>query len=381
MGNQFFSTADLLDDLFSLVDQGISLPPTLLAQDIQDLYKKKGFMQAKVSWQEDAELITFFIAEGERHTLGKITLLEEFTDGQALAVLHTLEAALTKLPAYDEEGVDRLLNKTSLDLADLGYWYLVLDKEVADSKKAPKVDISVSISQAGVAGTPQKMMVAKVLVPRYEEVLSQGPFAEWQTLKEPRALRPSECDAQRRWLMNFLRNKGYQTARVSHAVDKNLQLIWTVEELTGPVRFGPVQILGLHKMKPFIVQRELCFQEGDIWDKRKIDASMRRLQGLHMFESITFHPEQTVESIKEGTPYVMKPILIKCCEKMIPMKSLRALGFSLSVRVLLMYLGLPGSLGAPLFGRILRAMLTGSSSMLIGRGIRSTFQPVMNCLG
>ncbi len=313
VGNQFLSTSDLLDDLFSLVDQGISLPSTLIAQDIQDLYKKKGFMQAKVHAQEDTELVTFCIAEGERHTIGKVVVLEEFTDGKALAVLHNLEAALAKLPAFDEEMVDHLLNKASLELADLGYWYLVLDKEVARSKNAAQIDIVISITQAGREGSPQRMMVNKVSIPGYEEILSQGPFVEWQSLKEPRAVRPSDIDAQRRWIMSFLRSRGYHTARVNHAVD-NLELVWTVEELSGPVRFGPVQILGLHKMKPFIVQRELCFEEGDLWDKQKIDDALRRLQGLHMFESITFHPEQTVEHTREGLPYLTKPILIKCCE-------------------------------------------------------------------
>ncbi|GAG41474.1 unnamed protein product, partial [marine sediment metagenome] len=59
IGNQFFTAGALLDDLLSLEEQGISLPPSLLAQDIEDLYKKKGFTQAKVAWHEEHELLTF----------------------------------------------------------------------------------------------------------------------------------------------------------------------------------------------------------------------------------------------------------------------------------------------------------------------------------
>lgn len=314
VGNEFLSTADLLDDLFSLIEQGISLPPALIAQDIEDLYKRKGFAQAKVRWKEAAEQVTFFIAEGERYKIRKVLVLEEFTEGKVLSVITALELALLKLPAYDEEQVDHLLHQASLQLADLGYWYLVFDKDAIRSKTTPHIDLMISVSQAGTEGAPQRMSALGILVPGYEEVLAQGPFIEWQHLSSPRPVKPADIDMQRRWLLQTIRSKGYQSAQLTYTIDKERRLVWTVDDLVGPVRFGPVQILGLQKLKPFIVQRELCFKEGDIWDKHRIDASVQRLQSLHMFESITFHPEQPVEKTQNGTNFLERPVLIKVCE-------------------------------------------------------------------
>lgn len=314
IGNQFFSTSDLLSDLYSLLEQGISLPPGLIAQDIQDLYKKKGFMKAKIHWQEEPEIVTFSIAEGERYTIGNVQIMEEFTDGPSLAIFTTLEMALKKLPGYAEEQIDTLLHKTSLALANLGYWHVVIHKEMSPSKKPHTVDLLISITQSGTEGSPKRLMALGVHVSEYEEIAQQGPFAEWVGLKTPRPVKPSDIDAQKRWIMNFLTSKGYQSAHVSYALDKNLTLIWKVDKLIGPVRFGSVQILGLQKMKPFIVERELLFKEGDVLDKRKIDASIKRLQGLHMFESITCSPELTTEETKKGKTTYLKPIRIKCCE-------------------------------------------------------------------
>jgi outer membrane protein assembly factor BamA len=314
IGNNFFSTSDLLSDLYSLFEQGISLPPGLIAQDIQDLYKKKGFIKAKIHWQEDLEIVTFSIAEGERYAIGNVQIIEEFTDGPSLEIFAKLEMGLKKLPSYDEEQIDMLLNKTSLDLANLGYWNLVIDKKISSSEKTHRVDLSISITQAGTEGSPKRLMALNVLIPGYEEIVQYGPCAEWVGLKTARPVTPSEIDTQKRWIMNFLNSKGYQSAHLSYAVDKNLTLIWTVDKLIGPVRFGSVQIVGLQKMKPFIVGRELLFKEGDVLDRQKIDHSIKRLQGLHMFESITCTPESTVEETKGGKTIYLKPIRIKCCE-------------------------------------------------------------------
>ena len=319
LGNTFFSNTSLLDDVLSLEEYGISLPPSLIAQDIEDLYKKKGFTQAKVEWQEEKERATFYIAEGPRHTIGRITIKEEFTDPDVIELLQQLEHKLSALPAYDEENVDRLLNQTTRELADLGYWDVVLAKQVTRSSKAPKIDITITIAQSGAeSGTPHRMMAAGIKIPGYDELLCEGPFASWQTLSELRPVCPADIDAQRRWLVRYLRDRGYLLATVTYAVtetDDGPYLVWTIDDEAGPVRFGEIQIAGLHKMKPFIVRRELCFQEGDVWDGKKLEASVKRLKGLSMFESIAMHPQQIVQDTSEdGSTCVTKPILIKCCE-------------------------------------------------------------------
>jgi outer membrane protein assembly factor BamA len=314
VGHSFFTTTQLLDELFSLLEQGILLPPPLLAQDLQELYKKKGFLNVKISWQEEAERVTFNIAEGERYTIGSVKIVEEFTEGQALAVSNRLEADLLRLLAYDEEQVDHRLIAASEELEDLGYWYLSLDKSLTPAPHASKVNLTIQISQTRVGGSPTRMMATAVAVPGYEAVLLEGPFVQWYGDSQARPVRPSDIDQQRRWLLGYLNRKGYLAAQVSYKIDSQNRIIWSVNELKGPIRFGLLQILGLVKMKPFVVRRELCFQEGDIWDAQKIDATIRRLQNLHMFESITFHSEQTREKVQDGNKIFIRPISIKCCE-------------------------------------------------------------------
>ncbi len=204
------------------------------------------------------------------------------------------------MPAYDKNELERLLHKAADELAQLGFWYVVFDKKVTKAPHGAKLDILLlAVQPEGNTRTT----IHTIAIPGYDELRSQGPFVKWEELAE-RPLKPADVDQQRRWLLSSIRDKGYLLAQVSYTINNGV-LTWHIDTTNGPVRFGPISIAGLYKIKPFIVTRELCFKQGDVWDKQKIEDSVQRLKALGMFESIALCPEHGG---------AIQPVLIKCCE-------------------------------------------------------------------
>ncbi len=300
LGNQFITTEQLLDEVYALEEQGISLPPSLITQELIDLYTQQGFASVSVHSKEEPAKTIFFITEGPRYTIGTVTIKDEFTDADALQRLDALERSISSLPAYDKDELERLLQQASDDLALLGFWYVVFDKQVTQADHAPKLNIELhAVQPDGYART----VIHAIEIPGHEALADREPFAQWQNAIS-RPLTPHEVDVQRRWLLRYMREQGYLLTTVTYTIDKGV-LTWHIDTSQGPTRFGPIAITGLHKMKPRMVTRELCFKEGDIWNKQKIEESVKRLKALRMFESIAICPEQ------QGP---VQPITIKCSE-------------------------------------------------------------------
>ena len=316
-GNSFFTSSELLDDIYSLKEQGVALPASLLAQDIEDLYKSKGFCRIKITVEENPSRITFVIEEGPRHSVASVTIKESFTDSDALGIIQSLENNLVALTAYDESEVDSRLAQAADELSQLGFWYVVFDKRVECLSHA-KISLLIAVRQSGSENI-EKTLITGIDIPNHAEFLSQGPFEKWKNITKPMPLRPSDVEEQRRWLLRTLRNQGYLTASVHHELiksDAQERLVWNIDHKSGLVYFGPIRLSGLYKMKPRILLRELCFKEGDVWNTKAIEESVANLKRLSMFESLAVCPEEIVEKqVTDSQTISVRPILIKCAEE------------------------------------------------------------------
>jgi len=318
-GNHFFKSSDFLDDVLILEEQGVSLPPALIAEDIEELYTKKGFMQANVTWRTERDGVTFLVTEGPRFTVQGVSIKECFTHSEALTRIHKLEQSLKSMGAFDEEVLETLLNECSLDLSTLGFWNIQLDKSVSQAKKGSHVDIAITLSQSGSEkGVIKRTEISDVQIPRYEFLLEQQPFIHWKSRSEPHPISPSEIEQQKNWLLRYLIHKGYLNATVTHIFEEKKQgtvLVWHIDDHAGPVVMGSVTWKGLCGIKPFIVQRELCFQPGDVWNSQKLDQSIQRLTELCMFESISVRPLPIVPITGSTSEKILsRPLVITCIE-------------------------------------------------------------------
>ena len=305
VGNEFFGTAHLMKELFEGESQDIALSPEQIAEDIVGLYKKKGFFAVHVVTQNEPQATRFKIYEGPRRIVTKVTV-----KGAPAEAEQQIKRALSELYAltqYDEDTIAHGIAQLSLELGQLGYW----NPQV--QRKAPLQDAGEIIIEV-VPG--ERRMIASVGIKGHPELLTKEPFIHWTKKVEPEPLSPKLIESQRTWLLTHFRQAGYLSASVQHELKpvkgkKGVYvLVWLVDTKGGPVLFGKTTIVGLHRMRPAAVTRELCYAEGDIWNKEKIEQTIKRLRGLGMFESVSVD-----QAPLEPAAGNYQPLLIKCVEE------------------------------------------------------------------
>jgi len=292
-GNLFFSSAELQEEIASL--EAMALPTTLLIEDIETLYKKKGFWQVEIECKDDSEQLLCTITEGPRSLIEQVTLLGVPPE-QELLLKKALQDIYTT-GYYDEEILHQVLAQGMLELAGQGYWHATIIKK--DTKHIED-DIYELILEV-IPG--QQIQIVSLRIPSYPELEAEQVFKDWKD-GDLRPLPPQVVEEQRRWLQQHFRQKGYFYVGVTHEILDD-QLIWHIDT-KEPVRFGKTNVAGLQRMKPKYVLRELQYHEGDIWSKEKIEQSVKRLKDLHMFESVSI--------TSQGSDPLAPEVLIKCVE-------------------------------------------------------------------
>ncbi len=92
-------------------------------------------------------------------------------------------------------------------------------------------------------------------------------------------------------LKTVFANNGYPYASIQIDVDSSAgasSTLITFRAYEGPLtRFGDLHISGLDRYRPFIVRREIVFENGDIYRRKEIIRSQKRLYSTGLFNTIT----------------------------------------------------------------------------------------------
>ncbi|MGY8996678.1 MAG: autotransporter assembly complex protein TamA, partial [Alphaproteobacteria bacterium] len=99
-------------------------------------------------------------------------------------------------------------------------------------------------------------------------------------------------------MVRWLQNRGFPYAEITDRLvlanhpDQDIWVQVTVK--TGPlVQFGDLQIEGLVDVLPELVERNITWQRGEIFDQSKVDAMRNRLLDANVFERVSIKPEGT----------------------------------------------------------------------------------------
>lgn len=314
VGNTFFKSEELFTELSSLDGDGVPLPPSLVAEDIETLYKRKGFFEAEVTARDQGQLIKFVIKEGPRaHPWMKGVKLSfqeaRPDDKQVAAVLTKLVALISGYASYDADEVNRRVEKATQKIRELGYWDAVIT--FAQPERVAYFPLLVRLG-----GRRSAQAVAIEGYPDLQAAIQREElFSPWKNLPEPRGVSPKVVEEQRCWLENYLKQRGFLYANAQETFrlsELGITLIWKIDTKKGPVRFGPTTIVGLQRMKQGIVYRELAYAVGDVWQREKIEKTAKRLKCLGMFESVSIGPDTA--GMAPGVSVTEQPMRITCIE-------------------------------------------------------------------
>jgi outer membrane protein insertion porin family/translocation and assembly module TamA len=197
---------------------------------------------------------------------------------------------------FDRRAFDADLKRIQAFYADRGFPDArVTSFDVALNDAQDKVDIAVTISE----GEP--IRVAAVELVGFDVM----PVDEREQLQESLLLRVDApldrivARAARERALNELRDRGYPYAEVTISEDevgeKRRRVIFEAEPGTL-ARFGAIEVEGEASVNENIIRRQLTFEPGDVFSRREMRESQRKLYGLELFEFVN------VQSQEDQTP-------------------------------------------------------------------------------
>lgn len=310
-GNRHISKRELLDQIALFGSSAIVIPPLLIAQEIESLYKARGFCDAKVTWKDDGDRLFFFIQEGTPLLIDAvmITGAHAYTSKE---LVHNFCKPLIKRSYHkiDELDLKQVLEAIGNFYLQQGYWdFAVIGHEYcADSRGGYQLIITIKEGR--------QRMLARVTFPADIESNSDPLLCTYRHLKKPIPFDVHLIQKMRQVLMKLLQKRGqlYRRPKSECVESKDgIELVWKFDGPTTVVRFGQTIVTGVSRLPTHIITRELAYHKGDIWDQRKIENSVSRLKQLGIFDLISLTPED-FSSQDLTAPEISKTLLLKCIE-------------------------------------------------------------------
>lgn len=294
-GNHFFSSDQLLNELLVVDTSALLIPPSLLAEDIKGLYKKKGFWRVSVDWKEEPDRFFFVINEGFRVGITNITLKGE-VPADASELLQNYLSDFYKFSYFDAEILNTGLDKFCNYYINQGFWdFNIIKQEFTQLNENSNNSVLYELILTLNCG--EQRLLTNVTIEGFPELLpellKEEPFASLKKLKMPCPFNVNMVQEYRQWLIKYFRRKGFIYVVVKPELVYNsqgIELKWHIDHNIGQVKFGKTIITGSSRIPSNVILRELQYKEGDLWDKEKIEQSLKRLKSLNIFESVSLVP-------------------------------------------------------------------------------------------
>lgn len=164
--------------------------------------------------------------------------------------------------------------------------------DVRLNERQDEVDIAVNISE----GEP--IRVAGIDLTGFDVISGddRDTLSETMPLREGQPLDRQLTLAARERALNALRDNGYPYATVTVDEREDGPRLRRLEFRATPgmlARFGEVEIAGQASVSDEVIRRQLTFEPGDLFTRREMRESQRRLYSLELFEFVN------VESLED----------------------------------------------------------------------------------
>jgi len=114
-------------------------------------------------------------------------------------------------------------------------------------------------------------------------------------------------------LRKHLRDHGYPSAEMSEPegeidrTEKRLHIIFQAVPGTRGT-FGKAKISGLKNLDPQFVRNRIVWQEGELFDERKMEKTRRKLMGTGLFSAVEIKSDEETGKTEETTPIGIQAI-------------------------------------------------------------------------
>lgn len=311
VGNKFYSAAELTQILSNSGHAIWLLPPSIVAQDITLVYRKKGFWNVTVTVEKN-DLETFFIiTEGTRARVKDVVCKGLPELSQKNSITPFFKSAFKNI-YFDEDILQEAVEKILALYRQEGFWDSTLTK-----KNYTQVDDTDEHIVTLLFNSGERRTVNRVVVKDFPQLERRGPFARINADDNSTPVTKGAVQEQQEWLKEYFRKQGHAHVQVSSVFDKSKessQLVWNIDHLKT-VYHGKTIVQG---KSPISYEKLLAFvdyKEGDQWSKEALQRTYTNLRSLDIFKYIALYPDaydaqkstrDVILHVQEDEPYEVR---------------------------------------------------------------------------
>ncbi|OGB83789.1 hypothetical protein A3F66_00600 [candidate division TM6 bacterium RIFCSPHIGHO2_12_FULL_32_22] len=337
-GNKYFSDEYLLSHIYSNDIFVEDFYPVLIVEHLINLYKKHGFLNVNINFQDQNELV-ININEKDRAIITEIDINSSVFAKEFL-VRKFFRNILNK-KFYDKN----LITKSMTDLSDFysanGFLdFKILQEEVVKSDSeifdsyfdtffyekllsmtGPFVSLCPTkpLAKSGsVHPSYARMNVSRdeLCKYRYKLTIEEGTrtylssvnirdFSKYNkklpygNLKKCVSFDKNIINIQKKWLTLFFKNIGYKNFEFIPNISKNNNIIdieWIYQKKESPFKFGKTILNGNVKVPFQNIYKEILWSDLEPLNKEDVDATFLRLKEINGFESVHITPSKFITS-------------------------------------------------------------------------------------
>lgn len=304
-GNETYSDSRLASK--GEIESGVPLDEyqvSVAADAIQAYYVEKGYPDVEVDYriQRDEQtgyaVVNFDIDEGGKVRIDEIKFVgnEAIKDKKLLKQLETAEHGwlswLTGSGKFDEKKFKEDLNTLRKFYRDSGYLDCVIDEDKIsiDFVDTDEIVITVPVSE-GQLYYIGEFSVVDATVYTEEELLSRVRLEPGDPFS-PQGVDDAASAIRDYYTSNGYLDSGVRAERVPNMDTRRIDLVFRVRE-SEKFYVESIKVEGNTKSKARVIIRELALAPGDVFDRKRMEVSERRLKNTSFFEDVRLNPEPT----------------------------------------------------------------------------------------
>jgi outer membrane protein assembly complex protein YaeT len=196
-----------------------------------------------------------------------------------------------KPPTFDATAAETDRERIAVFYRDRGY-YAVVVEPLQVRPRDGRVDVTFSLTEG-----PRTRVDAIALTVEGEQPPQGEDFRPVLPLQVGDYLDAEPYQASKQYIARWYAARGYAHAKVLATARLDAQAASATVELnvrTGAsYRHGPtdIKVGGRDAVDPKIIRRYLGWEEGDVYDLRKLERTQQDLYGIGLFRSVEVYPE------------------------------------------------------------------------------------------
>jgi len=287
-GNKFFSTEKILTNIVNTEKPEWLLDPNIVAETILYKYYKYGFWSTKIRQKKIGEnKYRFQIDEGKRVSIKNVTL-KDLETGKVEKNKFFFQEILDQR-FYTEKRMENCIEKLKSFYVEHGFWdCTIVDQQQIKRGKSNKYDIIIFIKK----GTQR--FLDNVTIKDFPDI-PKTDFFQLFLKKKGLPFNPSWLTEQRNYLLNHFQKLGHWYVDAQpyflYTPPSSVSVVWEVDK-GARVLFGKLLLRGSTRLSFNRIIKEVKWKSGELWDRKKLDYTRRKLKKLKLFKHIEVHPKK-----------------------------------------------------------------------------------------